>query len=136
MDVVSEPIPAGDINLLSSNNSKVAVENNMIYVVWEDTSNLNGAGTDSDIFYRYYDGVSWSKLQVISEPKVGKNINLGESYEPDIAVENGNIYIVWYDNNNTNLSGSDYDIFYRTNLTMIRILIMQLWIGIFSTDRT
>lgn len=117
MDVISEPIPAGDVNLLSSNNSKIAVENNMIYVVWEDTSNLNGAGTDSDIFYRHYNGASWSKLQVISESKTGKNINLGESYEPDIAVENGNVYIVWYDDNNTNLSGSDYDIFYRANLT-------------------
>jgi hypothetical protein len=115
--VPSEPIEDADINTFSSNNSKIVVENDKIYLVWEDTSNLNGAGTDSDIMYRYFDGNSWSKIDIVSEPKIGKNINLGDSHEPDIVVENGNVYVVWYDNNNTNKSGSDYDIFYRSNMT-------------------
>ncbi len=115
--VISEPILGGDVNTFTSDRPKVAAEDNKLYVVWEDKTNHKGAGTDTDIFYRYFDGTVWAEIQVISEPLTGKDTNQGESYDPDIAVQNGRIYVVWSDANNTNGAGFEYDIFYRSNLT-------------------
>jgi len=117
IEVISEPIVGENINIGFSESPKVAIENGKIYVVWYDFDNTNGAGTDWDIFYRYFDGNKWSKIQVISEPIEGLNHNTGDSAYPDIAVENGKIYVVWSDYNNTNNAGGDVDIFYRCNIT-------------------
>jgi hypothetical protein len=117
IEVISEPIMGQNNNVGDSVVAKIAVEDNKIYVVWRDENNTNGAGTDPDIFYRYYDGSKWSEIQVISEPIVGSDNNTGFSSYPDIAVENGKIYVVWHDHNNTNNAGTDKDIFYRCNLT-------------------
>ena len=118
IEVLSEPVIGQDFNTRVSNWSAVAVEGNKIYVVWEDGNNTSGSDTDWDIFYRYFDGSSWSKTQVISEPVPGQDISIGESLYPAIAVENSNIYVVWRDSNNTNGAGPwDWDIFYRCNLT-------------------
>jgi uncharacterized membrane protein len=121
IEVISEPIFGKDYNTFSSALPKIAVEDDKIYVVWIDNNDTNGAGTtDHDIFYRYFDGNKWAKIQVISEPVLGQNFNTGDSYFPDIAVENGKIYVVWQDDNNTNSAGTDLDIFYRCNLTGTR----------------
>lgn len=116
-EVISEPILGGDVNTMLSNTSRIAIEDNKIYVVWEDKSNVKGSSTDYDIFYRHYNGKIWSELQVLSEPELGKNLNLGESHSPDIVVKDGKIYVVWADDNNTDGSGFEFDIFYRCNLT-------------------
>ena len=74
-----------------------------IYVVWEDAYNFNNAGEDPDIFYRCnLTGSQWENIQVISEPCQGVNYNIADSSMPTIAVENGRIYIVWHDENETN----------------------------------
>jgi len=117
IEVISEPIPGLNNNINSSENPKIAIEDDKIYVVWADKTDYNGAGGDADIFYRYFDGNDWSKIQVISEPIDGLDLNNGTSNVPDIAVENGKIYVVWLDNNNTNGAGIDTDIFFRCNLT-------------------
>jgi hypothetical protein len=117
IEVLSEPIFGSNVNNLTSDKPRIAVEGDNIYVVWSDESSLNGAGSDSDIFYRYHNGSEWSDIQVISEPVFGSDINQAASILPDIAVKNGNIYLVWYDANNTDGSGIDGDIFYRSNLT-------------------
>ncbi|MCK5559538.1 MAG: hypothetical protein KAJ51_03050 [Thermoplasmata archaeon] len=114
---LSEPILGQDKNKANSEYAKIAVEGNKIYVVWQDENNTDGAGTDSDIFFKYFDGNDWSKAQIISEPVPGDNINWPDSLYPDIAVENGKIYVVWADSNDTNGAGTDLDIFYRCNLT-------------------
>ena len=116
-EVISEPFLNGNININESYEPKIAVENDKIYIVWEDGTDLNGAGSDYDIFYRYYNGSTWSEIQVISEPVMGANNNIGTSYGPDIAVVNSNIYVVWSDGNNSNGAGTDKDIFYRCNLS-------------------
>ncbi|GAG99906.1 unnamed protein product, partial [marine sediment metagenome] len=116
--VISEPVSGRDFDTRISYASRIAVENDKIYVVWWSDNNTNGAGTDDDVFYRHFDGNNWADIQVISEPVIGQNINTGRSGVPDIAVENGKIYVVWQDLDNTNGAGNnDVDIFYRCNLT-------------------
>jgi len=117
LQILSEPVIGQNINVNPSTAPRIAVENDKIYVVWGDSNNTNGAGTDSDIFYKYFDGNIWSDIQVISEPITGQNFNTGDSGGAEIAVENGKIYVMWQDYNNTNGAGTDMDIFYRTNLT-------------------
>ena len=117
IEVISEPILSQNNNINGSLNPKIAVEGDKIYVVWADVTDYNGAGSDMDIFYRFFDGSSWSKIEVISEPVPGKNFNTDISMCPEIAVESGRIYVVWCDGNNTNGAGLDWDIFYRCNLT-------------------
>ncbi|MCK5560848.1 MAG: hypothetical protein KAJ51_09660, partial [Thermoplasmata archaeon] len=116
-EVISEPIPYQDWNLKHSSMPSIAVEDGKIYVVWKDEHNLNNASEDRDIFYKYFDGSVWSNIEVISEPIPGHNFNTKWSYNPKIAVENGKIYVVWQDSNNTNGAGGDTDIHYRCNLT-------------------
>ncbi len=117
IEVISEPVYGQDFNVVYSAYPKIAVENDKIYVVWDDANDTNGAGNERDIFYRYFDGSKWGDIQVISEPVPGQNFNIGWSYAPSIAVENGKIYVVWHDTNDTNGAGVDSDIFYRSNLT-------------------
>ncbi|MCK5559075.1 MAG: hypothetical protein KAJ51_00715, partial [Thermoplasmata archaeon] len=108
--VLTEPVEGHNYNGGTSDNAKVVAENGKIYVVWEDDSIIQGSGTDFDIFFMYFDGSKWSDVQVVSD-------NSGDSHNPDIAVENGKIYIVWFDKSNTNDAGYDEDIFFRCNLT-------------------
>ncbi len=117
-EVISEPMVDQNKNDKDSINPQIAVEDDKIYVVWGDSTNLSGSGSDSDIFYRYYYGNIWSEIQVISEPINGKDLNTAGSGYPSIAVEDGSIYVVWGDYNNTNGAGEeDSDIFYRCNLS-------------------
>ncbi|MCK5560758.1 MAG: hypothetical protein KAJ51_09205, partial [Thermoplasmata archaeon] len=113
--IISETIEDQNNNLDYSGEVKIAIEDDKIYVVWADGSNINGAGLDLDIFFRYFNGSEWSDIQIISEPILGYNKNTDSSWNPDIAVENGNIYVVWGDNNDTNGADTDWDIFYRCN---------------------
>jgi hypothetical protein len=113
IDVISEPVPWMDININNSDRPKIAVEGYNIHVVWYDRTDVNGAMGDRDIFYKKYDGSTWSPVEVVSEPILGSDKNTGQDYDPDIAVENGNVYVVWRSNDPHDSSGTDYDIFYR-----------------------
>jgi uncharacterized protein YjbI with pentapeptide repeats len=117
VQIISEPFKGKNINMGGSSFPSITVEDNKIYVVWYDLNNTIGAGTDSDIFYRCnLTGLGWEEVQVISEPVQNQNFNTADSTNPEIAVENGNIYVVWMDNNDTDGSSNDMDIFYRCNL--------------------
>ena len=50
VQVISEYGPLNTANIRWSGNPSIAVENGIIYVVWQDESYVNGAGSDSDIF--------------------------------------------------------------------------------------
>jgi hypothetical protein len=112
IQVLSEPVAGQDYNTGWSSQTRIEVENDKIYVVWHDQNNTNNAGQDYDIFFRYFDGTSWGDIQVISEPIVSLNTSINPSHLPDIAVENGKIYVVWHEGNNTGV-----DVFFRCNLT-------------------
>ena len=87
-----------------------------VHITWYDTTNLEGCGTDYDIFYANYSAttVQWSHAKVIKDNINGTiNWNTGESKTPDIAAEgSGNVHVAWYDKTNLEGSGTDADIFY------------------------
>ncbi|MCK5561629.1 MAG: hypothetical protein KAJ51_13585, partial [Thermoplasmata archaeon] len=72
-----------------------------------------------DIFYRCnLSSSGWDGIQIISEPVVDSNVNIGASSYPEIAVYNNDIYVVWQDANDTNnANSSDYDIFFIGNFS-------------------
>ena len=75
IEVISEPIKGNDFNNLQSFHPQVIVKDGKIYTVWNDLTNLNNSGSDSDIFYRYFNGSQWSEIQIISEPVIDSNTN-------------------------------------------------------------
>jgi hypothetical protein len=111
--VISEPVPGMDINKKSSNHPAVVMDNGTVHFVWADSNETKESGMDDDIFYKYYDGNKWSELFIVSEPVQGQDNNGAQSIEPDIAVENGEVYIVWEDYSSVYGAGPDADIFYR-----------------------
>jgi hypothetical protein len=78
--------------------ARIAVEGNEVHVVWAD-----GNDPDYDIFYRHYDGTSWQP-----EFEVSNDSGSERQWIPAIAVDDGNVHIVWRDT-----GGGDDDIFYR-----------------------
>lgn len=81
-----------------------------IYVVWADLTNYASSGTDSDIFFNVWDvsASSWNGTEVVSTESTLA------STRPAIKVDSsGNAYICWEDQTNYDLSGSDYDIFFK-----------------------
>ena len=70
-------------------------ESGNLHVLWVDRTNINGSGTDQDIFYRCRNAStsSWNPTEVVS-------INCTKtSHFPQIAMDRmGNIHAVWVDN--------------------------------------
>jgi hypothetical protein len=54
---------------------------------------------------------AWCPMEVVSEPVYGQNFNIETSDCPQIAAENGMVYVVWDDENETDGAGDDTDIF-------------------------
>ena len=84
--------------------------NGNLHVVWHDTSDFNGAGTDFDIFYRRWNITTgtWMPIEVVS------NGTGDTSWRPELAVDHkSNVHIVWQDLTNYTGCGTDSDIFYQ-----------------------
>ncbi|KKN07487.1 hypothetical protein LCGC14_1066440 [marine sediment metagenome] len=91
----------GDIywNDDSSYNPAVAVDSsNTVHVVWQDYTD-GPWGTDSEIMYASYTSATgWSNATVISDGFGGVYWNIGNSYNPAVAVDSSNtIHVVWQD---------------------------------------
>lgn len=81
-----------------------------IHIAWHDTMDLNGAGTDFDIFYTKWDSRSedWGEVGVISTEST-----VNSAY-PFVEVDSMlNVHIVWHDGTNYDGSGTDWDILYK-----------------------
>jgi hypothetical protein len=120
IQIISESVVGVDTKNSYTTSPIINVDNNKQYIVWTDDLDHDGAGLDTDIFYRANLTTSWEDIQVISEPIKGRDVNQDTSYDPAIAVENDKLYVVWWDDNNTNGASSsipDFDIFYKCNLT-------------------
>ncbi|MHA1271286.1 MAG: hypothetical protein ACTSPY_15950 [Candidatus Helarchaeota archaeon] len=75
-----------------------------IHVVWKDSTNYSGSGTDIDIFYKFWNSTTgiWSLPEVVSTE------SNSTTYSPAIDVDQkGNVYVAW------NEYVGDYDIFYK-----------------------
>ncbi len=81
-----------------------------IHVVWTDTTDYDGAGTDYDIFYRKLD----SKTQTWSAAELVSTDSTESSAFPQITIDDlGDIHTVWRDLTDYDNSGADEDIFYK-----------------------
>ncbi|NVM31033.1 MAG: hypothetical protein HWN65_19485 [Candidatus Helarchaeota archaeon] len=81
-----------------------------LHVVWDDPANIDGAGIDKDIFYRFWNKTSdkWSNISVISTESTG------QSEAPSLDIDNKSfIYLTWEDSSNFTGCGTDDDIFYK-----------------------
>ncbi|MHA1258867.1 MAG: hypothetical protein ACTSRO_04365 [Candidatus Heimdallarchaeaceae archaeon] len=106
-----------DAEILSTESTENSVfpvaavdQNDNIYLVWEDWTDLDGAGTDEDVFLKRYfaQNNSWTSTEIVSTE------SSSFSTDSDIAVDRmGNIYITWKDDTDYNGAGSDYDIFFK-----------------------
>ncbi len=86
-------------------------ENNNIHVCWEDFANYLSAGSDEDIFYRFYNATTavWSSIEVISS-----SIDSSSEHSKLAVYNNESILISWVDESNILSAGNDHDIFYRS----------------------
>ncbi|NVM29837.1 MAG: right-handed parallel beta-helix repeat-containing protein, partial [Candidatus Helarchaeota archaeon] len=95
----------------------IAVDNdNNIHVVWEDVTNILGAGTYYDIFYKYWNATTkvWSGHTGVYDLVTSNSSHVYDCENPDIAVDNdGNVHVVWWDENEGFGDGPGYDIFYK-----------------------
>ncbi|MHA2357534.1 MAG: hypothetical protein ACXABK_02040 [Candidatus Heimdallarchaeaceae archaeon] len=81
-----------------------------VHFVWTDTTDISGAGTDYDIFYKFWNITSdiWSSAMLISD------VSNAHSYRPTIVIDEfDTIHIAWYDYEPYLSSGPDPDIYYR-----------------------
>jgi hypothetical protein len=84
-------------------------ENN-VHFTWQSDADYLSSGSDSDIFYRYYNNnnSTWSSIELVSTESTSR------SDRPSIAVDTlNNIHIAWDDETEYASSGSDGDIFYK-----------------------
>ncbi len=93
----------------------IAVDNNgNVHVVWQDYTNGEW-GSDTEIMYANYTTTGWSNATVISDDYTGWND--GDSYGPEIAIDNnGNLHVVWYDTTDGEW-GLDREIMYANYTT-------------------
>ncbi|MHA1961845.1 MAG: hypothetical protein ACW99U_16675 [Candidatus Thorarchaeota archaeon] len=76
----------------------VAVNSGKVHAVWDDFG-----GSDWDIFYRYYNGVSWQ-----TQVQISTDSGTEDQWDPSIAIDNTKVHVTWVDT-----GGGDADIFYR-----------------------
>lgn len=81
-----------------------------VHIAWYDNTDYDGAGTDSDIFYkrRISSSSSWTTTEVISTESTSNSVN------PSLAVDSSsNVHISWCDFTDYSEAGTDADIFYK-----------------------
>ncbi|MFX1574519.1 MAG: hypothetical protein ACFFB0_17395 [Promethearchaeota archaeon] len=95
----------------SSSSPSIAIDSaGNVHIVWEDSSDINGAGIDLDIFYKRYDVAlrNWTTTEVVSTESANS------SSAPCLAIDSSdNIHIMWTDFTNYAGAGLDADIFHK-----------------------
>lgn len=87
----------------------IAVDSSgMVYIIWHEESDYAGSGSDTDIFYKIFNGVTWSGTRAASTESTGN------SYFPSIAISPDKaVHVAWFDGTPYEGSGWDLDIFYK-----------------------
>ncbi len=80
-----------------------------VHIAWYDGTDINNAGTDSDILYKKWEASSsWTTTDVVSTESTGY------SAFPSLAVDSmGIVHILWEDATDYNNAETDRDIFYK-----------------------
>ncbi len=108
----SSPILISTESTSSSYDSEIEVNSltGDIYFVWEDWSDLLGAGTDGDVFFR-----SWNVFSsTLSDLEVVNTFSTLNAYDPKLALDqNNDLHIVWGDYTEYLDAGTNLDIFYK-----------------------
>ncbi|MCK4445049.1 MAG: hypothetical protein KAW09_10935, partial [Thermoplasmata archaeon] len=76
----------------------VAVNGSQVHVVWQDPED-----GDLDIYYRYFDGISWQP-----EMEISTDVGSEDQSAPKIAVNGSEIHVVWED-----AGDGDLDVYHR-----------------------
>ena len=79
-----------------------------IHVAWVDSSPLLSSGSDSDVFYRFWNitTATWSTIELVS------SLNTGNTYWLDIATYSDSVYAVWQDASDYAGDGADEDVLF------------------------
>jgi hypothetical protein len=81
-----------------------------VYIAWNDDMDFPGAGTDYDIYFKYFDTTisQWTSIELVSTESTE------HSYDPKMVVDDfDDVYIVWEDITDYLRAGTDFDIFYK-----------------------
>jgi hypothetical protein len=100
------------LNVNDSSDSSLSVDPfGNVNVVWWDESDIAGAGTDRDVFFRRYiaSSNSWTTTYLISTGSDDMSLSPTVGFDLD-----ANAHIIWEDRHSNYISsGSDNDIFHR-----------------------
>ena len=107
------------ISSISTSNSYIPClsidSSDNVHIVWYDSTDYGGSGTDEDILYRGWNSKAstWNLVEVVSTEST-----LGSRY-PSIFIDNSDkIHVTWSDATDYEGSGSDWDIFYKSYTTL------------------
>jgi len=101
-----------EVDLSSTQNSlwpDIAVKNGDVFLVWQDLTNMLGAGSDHDLFFkRRFSNGTWSSTELITT----ESNQL--SRFPSIFVDDAeNVYVSWDDETDYAGAGADLDVFFK-----------------------
>jgi len=90
-----------------------------LHVVWCDFTDYNGAGTDVDVFYKFWNASTntWTSTEVVSTESTSWSIRPAVDIDDD-----GNVHVTWEDFTNYGGAGTDIDIFYKK-----KVFSTQTW---------
>jgi len=94
----------------SSNPCIASDSNDSLYIVWQDSTDYNGAGIDSDIFYKKWDALteSWTTTGIISTESTST------SNFPSLVIDKrDNIHVAWEDDTAYGIASGSWSIFYK-----------------------
>ena len=93
----------------SQKNSLAIDSEDNLHVVWQDTTDYNGAGFDGDIFYKSRSsGGSWGSTEVVSTESTSGSDNCALFVD-----STGDVHVSWRDSTDYNGAGTDFDVFYK-----------------------
>jgi len=80
-----------------------------VHISWEDRTNYEYCGPDTDIFYKKkFTNGTWTTTEIVS------STSSESSWDPDLGVDSsGNVHVVWQDATSISESDGEDDIYYR-----------------------
>ncbi|MBA7532375.1 hypothetical protein ES705_24601 [subsurface metagenome] len=117
-----------------------------VHIAWVDDTDYAGSGTDTDIFYKYWNASSsaWTTTEVVSTESTDSGVSSSL-----VVDSSGNVHIAWGDGTDYAGAGKDPDIFYKSTTSeletelaslqgfvVLTSLILGTYIFFFTVTRT